>query len=134
MRRKLIIGLAFFTTLLLTGSRFFDSFVTFIVSGRVPVLGVVIPPTLMIILWTAILPVVAITHKISKVGLWNLVETIGDIHQRQINRHIRWRIASSDLLLVLAAVYIHRLAKLPSEKPSKHQALFTPRRFIALPA
>ena len=133
MSRLVAIWSLLAVAVILFGKTMIDSFVVFIIAGRIPIIGLTIPALAMLVFWIALIPATILISKISKASFWRLIGSLGELHQRQINRQIRWLVTISSLELLLSTVYLVLISDYLSQVSVHQQAISTPRRFMALP-
>lgn len=117
------------------GSEIISALTSFIVAGYVPMTDFAIPPIAMLIIWAIISPLAIVFSKLSRKWFWSLLELAGNVHQRQLNRHVRWHIPLASLRLLLTAICLHLIDQSGKTKQlTTEKAPQQLRRFIALPA
>lgn len=62
---------------------------SFIVIGKVPFTGIIIPSTVMVVFWIGIVPAYILFANSIKKLFWSLISVIGEKHQQSLNRRYR---------------------------------------------
>lgn len=66
-----------------------EEWFSFMVIGRLPFTGIILPAAVMMGFWMIIVPVCIIWAKSISTAFWSSVEIIGEFDQRRINRQLR---------------------------------------------
>lgn len=66
-----------------------EEWFSFMVIGRLPFTGIILPAAVMMGFWMIIVPVCIIWAKSISTAFWSSVEIIGEFDQRHINRQLR---------------------------------------------
>jgi len=137
MKRLVILGLGVIAlgVGLILGFHVIESFLYFIIAGKIPFTNLFVPPTIMFLLWILVIPCSIIACKASNKTFWQIIETIGKHHQRYLNRQVRWivRQTHSDLTLLITTVLLQIANELPKNSTVASN-LELRRRFVALPS
>lgn len=134
MKRKVVLGLCVFGALVALIIPVSDQIVHFIIAGRVPFTNISIPPLGMLVFWIVAVPLSIAVYRLGTDGLWRMIETIGTLSQRHINRRIRWTPTHDTTLLHLCtSVALYAVSQTLANTPSAPD-LTMRRRFLALPS
>ena len=123
------------TTVHLTGLG--ESIVFFILTGHISLINVTIPPLAMLAFWVLVVPITVAVYKVSNYSLWEAIELIGKVHQRHLNRSVRWvssRLSWRETALPLVTIYILYTANQLPDSHTSIPALAFRRRFLTVPA
>lgn len=86
MRKTVVYALIALSAIAIYLSNFLSELSLFLMIGKIPFVDIFISPTIMMIFWITIVPVIFILrHTISAI-FWKIVEEIGKFNQRQINQ------------------------------------------------
>ena len=66
-----------------------EEWFSFLVIGRLPFTGIILPAAVMMGFWMIIVPVCIIWAKSISAAFWSSIEVIGEFDQRRINRQLR---------------------------------------------
>ena len=121
--------------LIIIGSMIFylliDHLLLFVMTGLVPFTNIVISPTLMLFFWLLIVPVCVLSWKIFDISLWRVIENVGKVHQRSLNRKFRAFMPSlsSSTVCLIALTILYQ-----TDKSSADNNVILRRRFAPLPS
>ena len=68
---------------------FADELLLFLMVGKIPFTSATIPPTGMLFFWVLVVPVLVLGWRVLAASFWKTLESIGTVHQRQLNRRMR---------------------------------------------
>ncbi len=68
---------------------FSNELMVFVMTGQIPFTKLVLPPVTMLIFWLLVIPGSIIAWKIFDLSLWKIIESIGTLHQKYLNRKYR---------------------------------------------
>lgn len=135
MKQMVVLCICITTALLVFFTPVGYQLVDFIITGHVPFTNISLSPLAMLIFWVIAVPLSIVAYRLGVDGFWRVIETIGTISQRHINRTIRWTRAprQNTLPLLLASVLLYSVAQLPKSSAVTPE-LTTRRRFLPLPS
>ena len=126
-------GLTFLAIGVIITTGLLDSVVLFVLTGHVSFLDFTVPPLVMLVFWILIVPAIIAAYRIGSSGFWQAIEVTGRVHQRHINRSIRFlsnRVTNQDALVLLVTITLFQLVNETPKKPILATKLAARRRLL----
>lgn len=133
MRKMVVCALVVLSAGILYTSGLLAELSFFLIAGKIPFTTLFIPATAMMFFWILIVPL-SLLFRASIVALfWASIETMGQLHQRQLNRRSRQSLLAKQYTPLLH-LYVVALLTLPRSSTQKNSVETTAlrRRFAAL--
>ncbi len=105
--------------------------VYFIVGGHIPLTNITLSPMAMLALWTLIIPALYFFRRSISAAFWQLIQVVGDVHQRSLNRRFRMPRPRYNLTELIVIAMIHIAQELPEDMLEQPEVSLR-RRFLAL--
>lgn len=104
--RKLGIYLGIIFGAILLAPFIVDQLFFFLFLGKIPFTKISLPSTVMIVFWTAIIPLAIFARKSLSASIWKIIDIASEISQRRINRAVRYFTPDQKRELILLSVYL----------------------------